>query len=349
MFAVVNQRVLVTTTDRHEAQEEQSSRNRFSLRKTLDDYITPSSLYTTTMTIGDPNNEWQFGRRSFIKDWQFSITSDLRGDLVESVFHNIIKSILPANGNTVSTAVLSERRRVSLLQFAHKVEAEMFNRSESKEEYLNLISRKIASIRREFEERRLLRKIDNLASSRPTGGHSTSSTSSSGHTSSHHASAWIQALSVEYRLQIVKRILQVICPLEPRAVYDLRFLHWIKYVQKIEKEIYKVAKTKEEYYQLIADKTHKILVEMNHKRSRRQERPHKDHHHQLASVDGNSGDGRRTSSQQAIGESLASPPISSSINPPPVNPLINTPINPSIKTHMSSIRRVFELPVELNQ
>lgn len=344
MFAVVNQRVLVTTTDRHEAPERSKVILNSLQPRTLADCITSSLSYiyttvSTTMTIGDPNNEWQFGRRSVIKDWQFSITSDLRGDLVESVFHNIIKSILPVNSNSLTTAVLSERRRASLLQFAHKVEIEMYNRSESKEEYLNLISRKIASIRREFEERRLLRKIDNLASNahhRPTGNHSTSS---SGHTStstgtSHHPSAWIQALSVEYRLQIVKRILQVICPLElPRAVYDLRFLNLIKYVQKFEKEIYKVAKTKEEYNSLIADKTHKILVEMSHKRARRQERLHKDHHHQLGSADGRP---TRTSSQQAIGESLASPPINSSINP-------------SIKPHMSSIRRVFELPVELNQ
>ena len=293
------------------------------------------------MTIGDPN-EWQFSRCSIIKDWQFSITSDLRADLVESVFRNIIRSILPANsltGNGLAsnslTAVLSERRRTSLLQFAHKVEAEMYNRSESKEEYLNLISRKISSIRREFEERRLLRKIDNLAAPRPTGSsHSTVTAAPP----NHHPSAWIMALSVEYRLQIVKRILQVICPLEPRAVYDLRFLHLIKYVQKIEKDTYKVARTREEYYQLITDKVHKILVELNHKRARRQERLQKD---QLS-------DARHTRSQPLISESLANSSISSSISPS-INPPINPSINPSIKAHISSMRRMFELPVELNQ
>lgn len=294
------------------------------------------------MTIGEPNNEWQFSRcsgASVIKDWQFSITSDLRGDLVESVFHNIIKSILPASSGGSSTlmtsAVLSERRRVSLLQFAHKVEAEMYHRSESKQEYMSLISRKIASIRREFEERRLLRKIDNLANNahkQPTGSHQSSTGSSAGtappHAASHHSSAWMQALSVEYRLQIVKRILQVICPLEPRAVYDLRFLHLIKYVQKIEKDIYKVAKSKEEYYQLLADKVHKILVELNHKRARRQERLQKD---QLSTAGAEGARQTRSTSSQSsalISESLASA---------------------SIKSHMSSIRRAFERPVEINQ
>lgn len=262
------------------------------------------------MTIGEPNNEWQFSRcsqASVIKDWQFSITSDLRGDLVESVFHNIIKSILPASSSSLTSAVLSERRRASLLQFAHRVESEMYHRSESKQEYLSLISRKIASIRREFEERRLLRKIDNLAAHRnqppATGSHS------------HHSSAWMQALSVEYRLQIVKRILQVICPLEPRAVYDLRFLHLIKYVQKIEKDIYKVAKSKEEYYQLLADKVHRILIELNHKRARRQERLPKDQLPEGARQ-------TRHNSQPSISEA-------------------------GIKSHMSSIRRAFERPVEI--
>ena len=291
------------------------------------------------MTIGDPNNEqWQFARCSVIKDWQFSITSDLRGAAVESVFHNIVKSILPANGNTV-TAVLSERRRVSLLQFAHKVEAEMFERSDSKEEYHELISRKIASIRREFEERRLLRKIDNLAGNahKPTGSPSTSSSGAG--PASHHASALMQALSLDYRLQSVKRIMQVICPLEPRAVYDLRFLHLIKYVQKIEKDIFKVAKSREEYYQLITDKVHKIIVELSHKRARRQERLQKN---QLPADGSSSSEARHTraSSQPLTGESRAGPSINSSIS---------SSISPSVKSHISSMRRVFELPVELNQ
>jgi len=243
------------------------------------------------MTIGSPVNECDYyesisGHQ--FKDWQLNISSDKRGDLVENIVKNIVKAVLP------QTSVLSERRRTSLLLFAHKIEKEHFDCSESKEEYFYLIAKKIQHIRREFEERRLLRKIDNLTNHRrhqrkhfdgsmnnnvsnnlPTELRTDLNKSNAfqaGTTStSHHHQANNQSvrLSAEFRQQIiVKRILHVICP--QRAMHDLRFLHLVKYAHKMEADCYSRAKSKENYFQLIAERVQRILIELNYKRSRRE-------------------------------------------------------------------------------
>ena len=92
------------------------------------------------MTIGNLNNlsECISGlyQDNLYKDWQLNITSNQRANLVE----NIVKSILP-NYNLTN---LNNKRRITfttLLQFAHKIEQEMFYNSDSKEEYLYLISK----------------------------------------------------------------------------------------------------------------------------------------------------------------------------------------------------------------
>lgn len=108
------------------------------------------------MTIGNLNNlsEYQSISGSYqnnlykdnlFKDWQLNIYVLARANVVK----NIVKSILP-NYNLNN---LNDKRRltlVTLLQFAHKIEQEMFYNSDSKEEYLYLINKKIQYIRKEF-------------------------------------------------------------------------------------------------------------------------------------------------------------------------------------------------------
>ena len=212
------------------------------------------------MTIGNEINARHQGisghQRSssnlIIKDWQFNITNAVRATLVE----NIVKAILPNNSHL--STVLIERRRLcdSLFQFAYKNENEMFNKSDSKGEYLFLISKKIQLIKREFEQRRLLRKIDNL---NLVNNKSISSTNKQ--------SSWIQTLTCEYREQIVKKILQLICPKANSETGLVNRL--IKYAQRIESDIYKIASSKDQYYQLINDRMQKILIELNYKRFKR--------------------------------------------------------------------------------
>lgn len=247
--------------------------------------------------------------------------------------------------------MLSERRRTSLLEFAHKIEKEYFLSSDSRHEYFNLIAKKIRHIRVEFEEKKLLRKIDHLNSSMhrrsisatphppsgPTAGRSANATES--------RSIWIQTLSVEFRQQIVKKILHVICPVQ-RAAYDLRLLRLIKCAHKMacemESDCYLRATSKETYFQLIAEKVQRILTELSYKRARRQE--HKvgrssesdPHRTQTTTVRLNGG-------MRFDGNHQLSNELESSRN----QTLPKTGDSVLIKSsNLSSIKRIFESPIE---
>lgn len=204
------------------------------------------------MTIGNQNDIDQDISGILFKDWQYNITPNMRGDLVES----IVKSILP--NNSLSKTILSDRRRSFLLEFAHKIENDNFHLSDSKSEYLLSITNKIKQIRREFEDRRLLRRIDNLDNSM----------------NQNHLRN--QTLNTEFRQQIIKKIFNVLCPIHQNSIqrpmiYDVRFLNLIKYAQRIENYCFLKAKTKSNYFQLIAERVQRILVELNFRRSKRQQ------------------------------------------------------------------------------
>lgn len=194
------------------------------------------------MTIGKECTQCisGFKQEKIYKDFQLKITSSERAALVE----NIVRSILP-NYNLNNN--LSSKHRLTiltLLQFAHKIEQSMFYTSNSRQEYLYLISKKIDYIRREFEERRLLRKIDSKISN------------------------WKQnELTDEKRQTIIKKLIQV---LMPKVVqFDLRFLNFIKYVKRIEKLCYLKASSKGNYYFFLGEKMKKILLELKNKRDER--------------------------------------------------------------------------------